>query len=75
MTNITHELMILDSIETAAYCTECFEDYLSCALTEVGRHFLCFKCYDAARQRVVAAQAKVAAMGQSSKPRSDAATA
>lgn len=60
MTSITHELMILDSIETAAFCTECLQDYLSCALTQIGssRHYLCFACYEKARQRAAAARSK-----------------
>jgi hypothetical protein len=68
MTSVAHELMILDSIETAAFCTECLQDYLSCALTQIGssRHYLCFACYEQARQHAAAARSKSLTKGSSS---------
>jgi len=62
MRSAAHEKKILENIERVAYCTECFEDYLTYSLIPYGKSwkYLCWKCYRSAIKQVRATEAPAA---------------
>jgi hypothetical protein len=74
MRSAAHEKKILENIERVAYCTECFEDYLTYSLIPYGKSwkYLCWKCYRSAIKQIRATDAPAAGKNSTlPKPKSE----